>query len=127
MQETQSPSRVLLVEDDAAYARLVALVLEDELGAAVTTRHASTLGEALETLPEDGADLVLLDLSLPDARGPEAVARFRAAWPDLPVLVLSGRDDPGLADELALLGATFLRKGEEFTALAPAVQRALGA
>ena len=58
--------RVLLVEDNPDDA----LIIEDMLSAtAVEIEHASNLSLALEKLTRGNLDLVLLDLSLPDARG----------------------------------------------------------
>ena len=61
--------RVLLVEDNPDDA----LIIEDMLSAtAVEIEHASNLLLALEKLTRGNLDLVLLDLSLPDARGATA-------------------------------------------------------
>ncbi len=116
------PIRILLVEDSTAYARLVELHLE-ELGG-IELRHVGTLAAALPALAE--TDGVLLDLSLPDEHGLGALDRIRAARPELPVVVLSGRDEPGLRAELLARGAAaFVPKGEEPTLLGPALAAAL--
>ena len=44
-------------------------------------------------LQSPGYDLCLLDLGLPDLSGIEALVKFRAACPELPVVVLSGNAD----------------------------------
>lgn len=120
------PLRILHVEDSQAYARLVALVLDDELGGTVTITHVGTLEACLAHLAASGADCVLLDLSLPDEHGPDGVDRVRAAQPGVPVVVLSGRAVPGLEADLAARGASLVLKGEEL-GLAEAVTRAVAA
>lgn len=115
---------VLIVEDSAGYARLVELFLEEAFGAGVSTRHAATLAAGLAAL--EGVDCVLLDLGLPDERGFDGLGRLRAACPELPVVVLSGRDAPGTeAEVLAHGAAAFVPKGAEPALLGPAVTAAL--
>ena len=114
--------RILLVEDSPAYARLVELLLEDALPTLAAVRHAGTLAGALRVLAHATVDCVLLDLSLPDAQGTEGLDRLAAAHPGLPIVVLSGREAPGLPEELAARGAlAFVHKGEEAAGLAVAL------
>jgi two-component system, OmpR family, response regulator RegX3 len=75
---------VLLVEDDDAIAEPLASGLRRE-GFEVT--RAATGGEALAA---DGADLVLLDLRLPDVDG-FTVCRELRARSDVPIIVVSAR------------------------------------
>ncbi len=56
-------------------------------------------------LKREGADLVILDLGLPDMRGHDLLRTIRAEHPDLPVVVLSSRDDEGGKVEALDLGA----------------------
>jgi two-component system response regulator HydG len=71
----RSPLSVLVVEDDAAHARVVAEVLERE-GHEVTT--AATGADALGRLDRPGIELVVTDLRLQDRDGMELVERCRA-------------------------------------------------
>lgn len=90
--EVPHPLRVLLVEDDPEYARLVARALVPA-GPAVRIEHVTTLGAALVEQQRAPADVVLLDLGLPDAtpaQTTESAARLRRA---VPVFVLTSRDD----------------------------------
>jgi signal transduction histidine kinase len=62
---------------------------------------------------ETGADVVLLDLSLPDAHGLETVERMLEAAPDAPIFVLTGLDDQTTALQAVHAGAQdYLVKGE---------------
>lgn len=83
---------VLLVEDHRADAELIAEMLRGPGRVGVTLARVGTLGEAVEAVSEHHFDAVLLDLTLPDARGVQAVMHLHAARP-LPVVVLTGRDD----------------------------------
>lgn len=79
--------RTLLVEDNPGDARLLRLMLPE--GFALT--HVDRLESALAAVSD--ADVVLLDLSLPDSHGLESFRRLHAAAPGTPVLVLTGHDD----------------------------------
>jgi DNA-binding response OmpR family regulator len=82
--------RILAVEDDPGILRM----LERGLAAAghqVLTAANGEDGALLAT--EEGVDIVLLDISLPELSGHEVLARIRARRPALPVLMLTARDD----------------------------------
>jgi two-component system cell cycle response regulator CtrA len=83
--------RVLLVEDDLAAARGIALMLKS--GGAVVDQ-ADTGEEALELVRHYDYDITVLDLMLPDMEGYEVVRRMRAARIETPVLILSGLSRP---------------------------------
>ncbi len=102
--ESQDVVRVLLVEDEPGDRRLVEEMLREADEGAVLT-SCTRLGEALGPISRGLADLVLLDLSLPDSFGIEGVRRLRAAAPDIPVVVLSGNDDKQVALEAVQAGA----------------------
>ncbi|MGE5503179.1 MAG: response regulator [Actinomycetota bacterium] len=104
---------LLLVEDNQADAALVEYALRDCTTPRFVVTHRTTLAEARRALAEDGPfDVMLLDLSLPDAIGGEAVRHMRQAAPELPILVLTGYDDPDFADQMLNLGAQdYLMKG----------------
>lgn len=86
------PVRVLLVEDNPADADLVAELLEEGRGTFEITR-VGRLSEAVELLQQQEQDCLLLDLGLPDAQGMESVVSVRAGHPNVPIVVLTGRDD----------------------------------
>ena len=79
--------RVLLVEDDAATAASIDLMLRKENFICDTT----DLGEdGLEIGKLYDYDIIILDLMLPDIDGYEVLRRLRAARVRTPVLILSG-------------------------------------
>ena len=82
--------RIVAIEDDPAIRRM----LERGLSAAghqVTTAESGEDGAILAL--EDGVDVVLLDITLPEIDGYEVLTRIRARRTELPVLMLTARDD----------------------------------
>src|SRR4051812_127549 len=89
-QDEASGPLVLLVDDDAAIRRSVAVGLELE-GFRVIS--ASGGRAALEAVDRMRPAVVLLDLTMPDLDGLEVLRRLRAAGDQIPVCVLSARDE----------------------------------
>lgn len=94
----------LIVEDHP----LVSSALESTLRSAFdcTIMLAASLAEAMrivETRPD--IDLAVLDLKLPDTEGFQGLRQLRAQWPRLPILVLSGLEDPRLVQLVRAHGA----------------------
>ncbi|HXK29978.1 MAG TPA: hybrid sensor histidine kinase/response regulator [Candidatus Binatia bacterium] len=106
-------TQILLVEDNPADARLLREVLKEVPGCPFGLAHVEQLGEALEHLREKHFDVVLLDLSLPDAQGLDGLARVRDVAPSVPILVLTGLDDEEMAVNALRVGAQdYLVKGQ---------------
>src|ERR1700726_3525901 len=83
--------RVLLVEDDAATAASIELMLKRENFIC----DPPDLGEdGLEIGKLYDYDIIILDLMLPDIDGYEVLRRFRAARVTTPILILSGLSGP---------------------------------
>ena len=104
---------ILLVEDQAAEARLVQeyLGMGDRIRSSV--QWAQTLFEALGQLEEQEFDVVLLDLGLPDSVGIDTFTAVARRYPDLPVVVLTGVVEDSVALEALRGGAQdFLLKGD---------------
>ncbi len=104
------PLRVLLVEDDPLDAALVQEMLRDE--AQVEIECFDRVTAALDVLQRKGADVVLLDLGLPDSNGLETVRHVVAAAPEVPVIVHTGRAEESAGIEAVHGGAEdYLVKG----------------
>lgn len=94
---------VLLIEDDAGDAFLV----EELLGEAANPPKiiwARSLEEGRERLTED-VRCVLVDLSLPDATGLEALEQVLSMAPHAAVIVLTGLNDTHVGTEAVAAGA----------------------
>jgi DNA-binding response OmpR family regulator len=81
---------VLLVDDDPAIRRAVSAGLELE---GFTVVAASGGRAALEAASRIAPAVILLDLSMPDLDGLEVLERLRAGGDQVPVCVLSARDE----------------------------------
>ncbi len=97
-------AHVLLIEDDAADATRVRRALQRASEGYVLT-HVERLGDGMSLLGQSEFDLVLLDLTLPDARGLTGIAMIHAAAPDTPILVVSGQDADAMAYQSVQIGA----------------------
>ena len=85
-------TRVLLIEDNPSHARLVREMLFDEWGQLADVSHRGMLADVEPALAQ-ASYCILLDLSLPDSEGLEAVVELRAIASDVPIVVLSARGD----------------------------------
>jgi CheY-like chemotaxis protein len=104
---------VLLIEDNPADLRLVEELVEEEAPGRFRIESARRLADGLEALRAGAYAAVVLDLSLPDADGIEAIGAVRAVAPSMPVIVLSGLMDEGLRALTARHGAAAsFAKGE---------------
>ncbi len=106
-------NRVLVVEDNPADVRLLQEALYQVGAIEVRLSPAGTLQEAEDRLRGGRFDVVLLDLSLPDTEGLEGLERLQKTSPELPILVLTGRNDSELAVRAVRNGAQdYLVKGQ---------------
>ncbi len=104
--------RVLLVEDNQADADLVRDALE-ESGPGIKLEHVSRLQAATMRLERERFDVIVLDLSLPDATGLDALVRLREIAPSAPIVVLTGMIDSAASSAALEQGAQdFLQKGQ---------------
>ena len=67
--------------------------------------HRGSIEEAKSALCDEDLGCVLLDLSLPDATGLEALRAVRARAPQVPIVVLSGEENQEVAVEAVQEGA----------------------
>ena len=96
------PLRILVVDDEPAIQRFLRVGLTAQ--GYVVTEVPDGRG-ALDAARRGAADLVVLDLGLPDIDGLEVIRQVRAAGSDLPIIVLSSRDNESAKVEALDLGA----------------------
>lgn len=106
--------RLLLVEDNPGDAVLLRETLREVGGTdQFVLTHATRLDEALEKLSSQTFDVILLDLSLPDAHGLETLSRANASAAGTPIVVLTGNNDDTIAFKAVQEGAQdYLVKGQ---------------
>ena len=89
--------------------------------------EATSIEGALDMLDaHDDFELALLDLSLPGTTGFSGLIRLRASRPKLPILVVSGHEEPAVVREALSLGvAGYVPKSTSKQRLAEAIAKAL--
>jgi DNA-binding NarL/FixJ family response regulator len=89
--------------------------------------EATSIEGALDVIAaHDDLDLVLLDLSLPGTTGYSGLMRVRAAHPKLPLMVVSGHEEPSVVREALSLGiAGYAPKSTPRKELARAISEVL--
>ena len=117
------PMNVLFVEDDPAYAQLLATELDP---AAVEIRHVGSLQAARRELGASVFDAIILDLGLSDSSGLATIEAVREIAAEIPIVVLTSSSDEGLSIMAVQRGAQdYLVKGEiDASALLRAVRYA---
>jgi two-component system chemotaxis response regulator CheY len=118
---------ILIVDDSPTIRRMVRMSLEALPGA--TFREAGTGLEAIETLVVAPADLIVLDLNMPDMHGLDVLKFVRAqgSFRSLPIVVLTTRGDEASRHAAMDAGATlFLTKPFSPVARARDVRELLG-
>jgi signal transduction histidine kinase len=107
--------KVLLIEDSNFATQLTKKMLDEEKSAQFIAelRCAGSLAGGLEYLKGDKLDIVLLDLTLPDSQDLDTFNKVKAQAPDIPIVVISGSEDEGIAMEAVKRGAQdYLVKGQ---------------
>jgi DNA-binding response OmpR family regulator len=82
----ETPARILIVDDDPYFLRVLSRILTDEKFQVTT---ASKAAEAEQTLREGSFDVVISDLRLPDGDGLSVLESLRRAGSSVPVVILT--------------------------------------
>jgi DNA-binding NarL/FixJ family response regulator len=119
--------RILVVDDHPSFRRALISALR-------MVREIEVVGEvdggiaAVEHAEPSGADLILMDLSMPDIDGIEAMRRIHANKPEIPVVILTAHADPGIERVALAAGASgFLAKGVALEELLAVLRQAAAA
>lgn len=116
-------SDILVIEDDKQIQIFLKYVLEKEHYAC---QQAETGEQALTRLEDRPADVILLDLGLPDIDGMDLITKIRSRWDTTPILVISARDqDEEKAAALDLGADDYLTKPFSSTELLARIRTAL--
>src|SRR5437660_1276049 len=101
--------RVLMIDDSTAERDLYAFMLEGYLRVLTAGRGA----EGLELAEKERPDAIVLDVLMPEMNGWEVCRRLKSnpRTAAIPVIMLTGQDEPALVEEASRNGATrLLRK-----------------
>ena len=124
------PARVWVVEDEPDYLYTMALLLESTPGMCCAGRFSS--GEAaLSELESKGVDaypeVVLMDVNMPGLGGIASTERLKALLPEVPIVMLTIRDDAETIFEAFRAGASgYLLKDSPIDTITAAIREALG-
>src|ERR1039457_6299127 len=111
MKETDKKLNLLLIEDNPGDVRIIEEVMRDLHEFKLS--DVNCLSSAFEYLSNNKTDIVLLDLGLPDSQGLDTVRKIVSQIPLIPVIVLTGFKDDGLALNAIKIGAQdYLIKGK---------------
>jgi CheY-like chemotaxis protein len=95
--------RILIVDDETLYARLLKSSLEENTGYEIFIAGGGN--EALELMEQHKPDLVLLDILMPDMNGLECLKRIKSIAPDVPVSMLTSVRDDEIGKQALQAGA----------------------
>ncbi len=113
---------ILVVEDNLQIRNFITYVLKEGGFSPLT---AGTAQGALSTVVSQHIDLMLLDLGLPDFDGMDVIRKIRE-WSDLPIIVVSARDqDKEKADALDIGADDYLTKPFSATELMARIRVAI--
>jgi len=118
------PVRVFVVDDHPAFRKALssALSMIDDIEVAGEAGGGIAACEEVEHLDPD---VIIMDLSMPDLSGIDAMKRIHERRPDLPVVILTAHADEGVEREAREAGASgFLPKGTGLKDLVVVLQEA---
>ena len=87
--QTETPKRILVIEDQELNRKVVRIVLQSK---GYTVVEATDAMEALACLEEDAIPhLILMDIALPGQSGEDLTRRIKAnlAWVEIPIIALT--------------------------------------
>ncbi len=115
--------RILVVDDEVFFQQLLSNALQEGTSHSVET--CGSVAAALERHGKGGIDLVITDLVMPEGDGMGLISALREREPDLPIIVVSQRDEVRSIVEAVQMGvADYLVKPVEPDLLRLAVNRA---
>ena len=108
MRDDQLPCpmiRIAIVDDHAMVRAGLRQFFSDQIDFQVVA-EAATGRQAVDIVRKGDVDVILMDISMPDQSGVDALAAIKARAPDLPVLILSSFPEAHYATTLLRQGAS---------------------
>lgn len=125
-QQSRSPIRVALIEDQQDFREALALLISSSEGYACAQQYGS-MEEALEGLPRDLPDLVLADIGLPGLSGIDGIRLLKQRYPVLPTLMLTVyNDDERIFAAMCAGACGYLLKNTTKTRLLECIREVVG-
>ncbi|MFL5729690.1 MAG: PAS domain S-box protein, partial [Cytophagaceae bacterium] len=105
--------RILAIEDNPGDLFLLEEILSLVKSFRSEITNTTSLNSSLQILKENNYDVILLDLTLPDSSGLKTFTKIHSAYPEIPVIILSGLPESEIAIQSVKAGAQdYLVKGE---------------
>ncbi len=119
-------TRMMIVDDHPLFRGALNQALSASFDDA-RIEEASSLDELNEALAKDkDVDLILLDLTMPGVQGLSGLLYLRAQHPEIPVVVVSAKEDPGTIRRCIEFGASgFVPKSQPVSDIRAAVKAVL--
>jgi len=128
MSTTDTPVRILHVDDDPKFANLAATFVERE-GENVTVETETDASAVAEDLPVTDVDCIVSDYDMPRMDGIEFLKSVREEHDDLPFVLFTGKGSEAVASEAISAGVTdYLQKGngtEQYELLCNRIENAV--
>lgn len=119
--------RVVLVDDHRLMLEVVRATLEED-GDFDVVGTARSAAEALRVVASTGPDVVVLDVRMPGSDGLSCLQQLKERDPELTVVILSGIEEPRIAQRALRLGASaFVKKQVDPRDLAAVLRQAVEA
>ena len=114
---------ILVIEDQEDLAELYETTLR---GAGYKVRNAFTGEEGIAEFQANGADVILLDMTLPEMHGTQVLREIRNVNASVPVIVITAEENEQLREQCERLGVhDYLAKPVNYEAMLTAIQLAL--
>ena len=115
--------RILVVDDSPTQLVQLQMVLHQEGFEVVTANNGQ---EAYDQIAASQPDIVVTDLQMPELNGLELVAKIKASWPSLPVILTTSQGSETIAAEALRAGASsYVPKRDMTTNLVPTIRQVL--
>jgi two-component system, NtrC family, response regulator AtoC len=114
---------ILVIEDQEDLAAVYEIQLKS---AGYKVRKAHSGEEGIAEFQANGADLILLDITLPEIHGTQVLRAIREADADVPVVIITGMTDDDTRKELEQLGVQgYLTKPPDFDEMLDVIEHTL--
>jgi DNA-binding NarL/FixJ family response regulator len=115
---------ILIIDDQDCYREFLSGLLQGaDINVSITEAASIKVARTKIKAPQQAYDFVLLDHILPDGEGLDLLKEARTYYPELPIAMLSAKEDPQLAWQCLELGASgFIPKNTALAVLLSAIQ-----
>jgi DNA-binding NarL/FixJ family response regulator len=121
------PLGVLLIDDSASLRELTRVLLEEDKRLTISG-EADAISKALELLERVEVGAIVLDHSLPEMAGMDAIPLLREKAPEAAILLYTGHVFPGMEEEAVSRGAQgVIEKGSSIAEMAETIYSAAAA